>query len=119
NEGPNAGSGPQISAPRGVPAPLLGGPEPQGPGPDMHVDKHMEKPNEINELQGVPPVNMYMDMHVDGHTGLISTLTGRGPGEFGNGAPVGPVTVTPTPRGRSALLGPDQRGPSAPLDWGV
>ena len=122
--GPGPGPGPDLGllAPlRGAPAAPLGSPEPQspneingleamnqgpglgpsGPEPHMHVDVHRnqpENPNEINDLAEFRTL------------ACIGTAGGRPE----NGAPVGPVTVTPTTRAHSELLGPgapEKRGP--------
>lgn len=87
------------------PEPLEPSPEP-GPEPYMHVDVHrnqLENPNEINDLAEFRTL------------ACIGTAGGRSE----NGAPVGPVTVTPTSRGHSDLLGPEPPGGSekgAPLN---
>ena len=102
------GSNPPL---RGAPAAPLGSPEPQSP-------------NEINDLEamnqgpGLGPSGPEPHMHVDVHrnqqefSNEINDLAefrtqaciGTAPGRPENGAPVGPVTVTPTPRARSGPL---------------
>jgi hypothetical protein len=77
-----------------------------GPEPRMHVDVHRNNPEKPNDINGLPEFRTLTCIGTEGPA--------RGRPE--NGAPTGPVTVTPTQRARAGLLATGGSKKGAPLN---